>query len=75
MLGVMGHLPTQVWGMPGEWMSLASGARGDAREEKQMLSFLSYYLKLIVLTVGLETWCFCTRRSQEVSWKQTGVSV
>lgn len=60
---------------PGEGMSLASEVWGDPQEEKQMLSFLNYCLKLVVLTVGLEIWSPCTVRSQKVSRKQMGLSL
>lgn len=59
----------------GEGRSLASEVWGDPQEEKQMLSFLNYCLKLVVLTVGLEIWSPCTVRSQKVSRKQMGLSL
>lgn len=57
----------------GCWV-LASEARGDLEEEKQMLSFLHNCLKLIVLSVGLGTWSFWEVRSPEGSKEQMGIS-
>lgn len=54
-------------------MVLASEVWGDPKEDKQKLSYLNDYFKLLVPTLGLETWSSCILRSQEVSWKQMGV--